>query len=89
MLRVEGLTRKFVFEDIRFSLKKGEILGLCGLVGSGRTEIARGLCGIDKTDGGTVWLDGEKSILKIMPRPFGMVCAILLKIGNWTGFFWK
>ena len=64
LLRVEGLTRKFVFEDIRFSLKKGEILGLCGLVGSGRTEIARGLCGIDKTDGGTVWLDGEKINIK-------------------------
>ena len=64
LLRVEGLTRKFVFEDISFSLKKGEILGLCGLVGSGRTEIARGLCGIDKTDGGTVWLDGEKINIK-------------------------
>lgn len=64
LLRVEGLTRKFAFEDISFSLKKGEILGLCGLVGSGRTEIVRGLCGIDKTDSGTVLLDGKKINIK-------------------------
>lgn len=64
ILNVTGLTKKFVFEDISFSLKKGEILGLCGLVGSGRTEIARGICGIDKVDKGTIVIDGKEVNIK-------------------------
>lgn len=64
LLQVQGLTRKHVYENISFSLKKGEILGLCGLVGSGRTEIARGICGIDKADGGTILLGGKKVNIK-------------------------
>lgn len=60
LLMVKGLSRKFAFQDISFSLKKGEILGLCGLVGSGRTEIARGICGIDRPDSGTVLIDGKE-----------------------------
>lgn len=60
LLEVRGLSRKFVYEDISFCLKKGEILGFCGLVGSGRTEIARGICGIDKADKGTVFINGKE-----------------------------
>ena len=60
LLTVKGLSRKFAFQEIGFSLRKGEILGLCGLVGSGRTEIARGICGIDRPDKGTVLLDGKE-----------------------------
>jgi ribose transport system ATP-binding protein len=51
LLKVQGLTRPGVFENISFELRQGEILGLAGLVGSGRTEIARAVFGADKSFG--------------------------------------
>ncbi len=60
ILRVEGLTRKGVFSDISFSLHRGEVLGLAGLVGSGRTEIARAIFGADPLDGGKIYLEGKE-----------------------------
>lgn len=49
-----------IFSNISFSLKKGEILGLSGLVGSGRSEVARAVCGIDPKASGEVFLYGKK-----------------------------
>lgn len=60
LLRVENFSRLYKFKNISFNLRKGEILGLCGLVGAGRTEIARAICGIDPYESGTVFLEGEK-----------------------------
>ena len=60
MLEVKGLTRKGVFEDISFSVRKGEVVGFFGLVGAGRSEIMRAVFGVDKYDGGEVVLDGKK-----------------------------
>lgn len=60
ILKVENLTRKGVFENISFELRKGEILGIAGLVGAGRTELMRGVLGIDKVDSGNVYLRGKK-----------------------------
>lgn len=57
-LKVEDLSNRFV-KNISFSVKKGEILGVAGLMGSGRTELARTLYGVYKTDQGTIWLDGK------------------------------
>ena len=51
ILRVENLSGQR-FRDISFSLKKGEILGFAGLVGAGRSEVARAICGIDPLDSG-------------------------------------
>ncbi len=59
LLEVSGLTRIGVFRDIGFSVRTGEILGLAGLVGAGRTEVARVLFGIDRRDSGQVRLGGE------------------------------
>ncbi|WP_026486586.1 sugar ABC transporter ATP-binding protein [Caldanaerobius polysaccharolyticus] len=59
-LEVNGLTRNGVYRDISFKLYEGEILGLFGLIGAGRTEIARGICGIDRVDRGEVRLLGQK-----------------------------
>jgi len=59
LLTVKGLSRDGVFADVGFDVRPGEILGLGGLVGSGRTEIARVLFGIDRPDRGTVTLDGK------------------------------
>jgi ribose transport system ATP-binding protein len=55
VLKVEGLSRPGVFEDISFELREGEILGIAGLVGSGRTEITRAVFGADKARGTVVF----------------------------------
>jgi ABC-type sugar transport system ATPase subunit len=58
-LAVEGLTRGTAFTDVSFQLRKGEILGLAGLVGAGRSEVARAIIGADPLDSGLVRLDGN------------------------------
>jgi simple sugar transport system ATP-binding protein len=59
VLEVKGLSLKGYFEDISFSVRAGEILGVTGLLGSGRTEIAESLFGITPADRGDVWVDGK------------------------------
>ena len=59
LLEVRGLTRQGVIEDISFDVHAGEVVALAGLVGSGRTEIARCLFGADPHDAGTIVLDGH------------------------------
>lgn len=58
VLEVDGLTRKGVFRDVSFSLRAGEIVGLAGLVGAGRSEVARAIFGVDSYETGTVRLNG-------------------------------
>ncbi|GAC1322646.1 MAG: sugar ABC transporter ATP-binding protein [Chloroflexota bacterium] len=67
VLRVEGLCREGVFQDISFALRRGEILGLAGLVGAGRTEVARAIFGIDRLDSGRLLL-GSREISTKSPR---------------------
>ena len=59
VLEVRGLTREGVFRDVSFVLRSGEILGLAGLVGAGRTEVARAIFGIDSLDSGEVGVAGR------------------------------
>jgi ABC-type sugar transport system ATPase subunit len=59
VLSVRGLTRKGVLKDVSFDVRRGEVLGLAGLVGAGRTEIARCIFGADRFEQGTILLDGE------------------------------
>jgi rhamnose transport system ATP-binding protein len=58
LLEVSDLTRVGVFRDVAFSVRAGEIVGFAGLVGAGRTEVARVLFGIDQRDGGEIRLGG-------------------------------
>jgi rhamnose transport system ATP-binding protein len=58
-LEVEGLSRAGEFEDVSFSVRAGEIVGMAGLVGAGRTEVARVLFGIDQRDAGEVRVNGR------------------------------
>lgn len=60
ILNVKNLSLKNHYEDISFEVRKGEILGITGLLGSGRTELALSLFGIRKADGGHVYLDGKE-----------------------------
>ncbi len=59
VLAVEGLGRAGAFTDVTFDVSKGEILGFAGLVGAGRTEVARALFGADRPDAGRVRLGGR------------------------------
>jgi rhamnose transport system ATP-binding protein len=67
VLRAEGLTRHGVFSDVSFELRRGEIVGLAGFVGSGRTEVARAMFGIDRLDRGRLWID-ERRFRPSSPR---------------------
>ena len=66
-LEVKGLSRKGVFSDISFTVKAGEIVGLSGLVGAGRSEVARAVFGIDKYDAGEV-LVRDAPLKSLSPR---------------------
>ncbi len=58
-LQVEGLTRGKSVQNVSFSIRKGEVLALTGLVGAGRTETARLIFGADHADRGTIAIDGR------------------------------
>jgi rhamnose transport system ATP-binding protein len=58
VLRVRNLRRAGVFKDISFEVRQGEIVGLAGLVGAGRSEVARAIFGIDPLDSGEVSIGG-------------------------------
>ena len=60
ILRIEDLSVKGKLENINLSLHEGEIIGISGLLGAGRTEFARALFGIDRIDGGQIFIDGKK-----------------------------
>ena len=67
VLEVEDLTRTGVFHDVSLQVRAGEIVGLAGLVGAGRSEIARAVFGVDSYDSGSVKLDG-KAVPRSNPR---------------------
>jgi len=58
-LKVEGLSQKGVLHNISFSVRSGEILGISGLMGAGRTELAKALFGISKIDKGSIFVNGK------------------------------
>jgi rhamnose transport system ATP-binding protein len=60
VLKVDRLTREGVFTDVSFEVRSGEIVALAGLVGAGRTEVARAIFGIDRWDAGSVEVDGRR-----------------------------
>ncbi|GAA4610318.1 sugar ABC transporter ATP-binding protein [Actinoallomurus liliacearum] len=70
LLEVRNLTRKGVFEDVSFEVRAGEVVGLAGLVGAGRTEVVRAIFGADPYDSGEVLVDGR-------PLPRGKVTAAM------------
>lgn len=67
VLEVSGLTRKGVLNNIDFTLYHGEILGFAGLMGAGRTELARAIFGADAIDAGTIKLNGNVTVIKDIP----------------------
>jgi ribose transport system ATP-binding protein len=64
LLRVEGITRRGVLRDCSFEVHKGEILGFAGIMGAGRTELARAVFGADPIDDGRIELDGDELTIR-------------------------
>ena len=60
LLRVEGMTSIGKFSDVSFALRAGEVVGMAGLVGAGRSEIARALFGLDASARGSTWIRGVR-----------------------------
>ncbi|MFC1606740.1 sugar ABC transporter ATP-binding protein [Candidatus Latescibacterota bacterium] len=60
IFEVSGLSRESVFEDISFSIGAGEIVGFAGLVGAGRTEVARTVFGLDEPDSGQIFMHDKE-----------------------------
>jgi ribose transport system ATP-binding protein len=77
VLAVEGLGREGAFEDVSFEVRRGEILGIAGLVGAGRTELVRSLFGADPADRGRIWVEGAEVRLQ---RPEDAVRAGIVLI---------
>jgi ribose transport system ATP-binding protein len=77
-LEVKNLCRDGVLHDVSFSVRAGEILGVAGLMGAGRTELARAIFGADPITSGEVWVDGRRADIR------SPVQAIRLGIGYLT-----
>ncbi|KFI79231.1 sugar ABC transporter ATP-binding protein [Bifidobacterium mongoliense] len=77
MLSVQGLTRHGAINDVSFDVKAGEVVGLAGLVGAGRTEVLRAIFGADTYDSGTIMVDGtvvpKGNIAKTIDAGVGLV----------------
>jgi ribose transport system ATP-binding protein len=60
LLEVKNLSREGILEDVSFEVRAGEVVGMAGIVGAGRTELARAIFGADPIDSGEVWMRGER-----------------------------
>lgn len=76
VLRVEGLNRAGVLHDVNFTAYRGEVLGVAGLVGSGRTDLVRAIFGADRLDSGSIFVFGEPKKIR-SPRD-AIRCKIAL-----------
>ena len=65
---MEGLGRRGVFEGVTFDLHRGEVLGLAGLIGAGRTDVGLALFGIEPATSGTIRLKGAAIAVRSPPR---------------------
>lgn len=64
VLELKNINRKNILNNINLILRKGEILGITGLLGSGKTELARGIFGLDKIDSGEIYINNKKVKIK-------------------------
>jgi len=64
ILRVEDLTKKGLFADVSFELNRGEILGVAGLVGARRTDVARAIFGVEPADSGSIWVNSRQAHIR-------------------------
>jgi rhamnose transport system ATP-binding protein len=75
VLEVENLSHSGHFENISFTLRKGEILGMSGLVGAGRTDVARAIFGVEPPTSGKIKIDGKEVQIKSSQQAIGLGLA--------------
>lgn len=85
ILEVKGYTWGKRVKDVSFSLKKGEILGIAGLVGAGRSELVETLFGINKKDSGDLWIHGKMAYIKSPADAIRMKMALVTEDRKQTG----
>jgi inositol transport system ATP-binding protein len=85
VLSVRGLTRQGVISDISFDLRKGEILGLAGLMGAGRTEVLEAIFGVTRVDAGEILIRGKKVRIKSPAAAIGAGMGLLTEDRKLTG----
>ena len=87
---MQGLSSPGAFKDVSFSLKRGEILGVAGLVGAGRTEMARGIAGLEPLSGGRIEMDGAelkiRSVSEAIRKGIAYVTEDRKKLGLFLNF---
>lgn len=88
-IRVENLTRKGYFNNISFRLRSGEILGIAGLVGSGRTELVRAIAGADKPDSGYIIINEKQLNFNSPSNALAYGISLLPEDRNSQGLFLK
>lgn len=85
LLRVEGLTRRGALRDVSFSLHAGEIVGLAGLVGAGRTETCRAIFGVDPIDAGKIFVNGRPARMRSAREAVAAGIALVTEDRQKTG----
>ena len=86
-LKVDGLTLPGVFHDISFTVRKGEIVGLGGLVGAGRTDVARALFGVAPAASGTISVNGQAVSIAEPSQAIGLGLAFVPEDRAVAGIF--
>ncbi len=86
-LKVDGLSAGKAFHDVSFELRKGEILGIAGLVGAGRTEVVETIFGMRHKTAGTISIDGEVVNITSPSEAIGHKIALLTEDRRQTGIF--
>ena len=87
LLEVRGLSKRNRYRTVSFSLKRGEILGLAGLVGAGRTALAQGIFGLDPPDEGSILLSGRQVAFRNSRQAIEAGLAYLTEDRKITGLF--
>ncbi|GIM46628.1 putative ribose/galactose/methyl galactoside import ATP-binding protein 2 [Collibacillus ludicampi] len=87
VLSVRNLSKKGKFENVSFELRKGEILGFAGLMGSGRTEVLESIFGIFKPDEGEIYVKGKKAVINSPKDAIAHGMGLLTEDRKLTGCF--
>ena len=85
LLRVEGLARRGVLDGVSFTLRAGEIVGLAGLIGAGRTETCRAIFGVDTPDAGRILVKGHAVRIRSPREAVGAGIALVTEDRQRTG----
>ncbi len=86
-LEVKGLTKGRMFRDVSFDVRRGEILGIAGLVGSGRTEVVEAIFGVRSLDRGEIFIDGKPVAIDSPADAIRRGMAFLTEDRRETGIF--